>query len=184
VSAHDALLPPSPWLVRFSALVADGARVLDIACGQGRHSRWFAARGCRVVAVDRDADALDQLAAVDGVATLCADLEAQPWPFGEEAFDAVVVTNYLHRPLFPDLLRSLADDGVLLYETFARGNELYGKPSNPNFLLHDGELLTLVGSTLKVVAFEQGRIEAMLPAVVQRLAAVGRRRPWPSELQT
>lgn len=181
--AHDALLPPSRWVERFSALVADRARVLDIACGQGRHSRWFAARGCSVVAVDRDADALNRLAHIEGVATLCADLEAQPWPFGEGAFDAVVVTNYLHRALFPNLLHSLADDGVLLYETFARGNEVYGKPSNPDFLLNDGELLTLVGSTLMVVAFEQGRIEVPQPAVVQRLAAVGRRRPWPSELQ-
>jgi SAM-dependent methyltransferase len=182
VIANDALLPPSTWVVRFSALVADGATVLDIACGQGRHSRWFAARGCRVVAVDRDADALDRLAAVAGVATLCADLEAQPWPFAEGAFDAVVVTNYLHRALFPDLLRSLTDDGVLLYDTFARGNEMYGKPSNPDFLLSDGELLTLVGNTLIVVAFEQGRIDVGRPAVVQRLVAVGRSRPWPSEL--
>jgi SAM-dependent methyltransferase len=182
VSAHDTLLPPSRWVARFSTLVADGARVLDVACGQGRHSRWFAARGCRVVAVDRDTAALERLASVAGVTTVGADLEAHAWPFEGEKFDAIVVTHYLHRALFPDLLRALNDDGVLLYETFARGNEAYGKPSNPDFLLSDGELLTVVGNSLIVVAFEQGRIEAERPAVVQRLAALGRRRPWPPPL--
>jgi len=182
MSVHDASLPPSRWVVRFSALVADGARVLDVACGQGRHSRWFAARGCRVVAVDRDTAAFDQLAAVAGVTPVSADLEAHPWPFEGEKFDAIVVTHYLHRALFPDLLRALADDGALIYETFAGGNEAYGKPSNPDFLLTDGELLTVVGRSLIVVAFEQGRIESRPPSVVQRLAAVGRRRRWPPGL--
>jgi SAM-dependent methyltransferase len=182
VSAHDELLQPSRWVVRFSTLIAEGARVLDVACGQGRHSRWFAARGCRVVAVDRDAAALDQLASVAGVTTVSADLEADSWPFEGEKFDAIVVTHYLHRALFPGLLGALADDGVLLYETFARGNEVYGKPSNPDFLLTDAELLSVVGNALVVVAFEQGRIEVERPAVVQRLAALGRGRPWPPEL--
>jgi SAM-dependent methyltransferase len=181
VSAQ-ASLPPSRWVVRFSALVADGARVLDVACGQGRHSRWFAARGCRVVAVDRDTAALDQLASVAGVTAVSADLEAHPWPFEGEKFDAIIVTHYLYRALFPSLLGALTDDGVLVYETFARGNEAYGKPSNPDFLLTDGELLTIVGRSLIVVAFEQGRIESEPPAVVQRLAAVGRRRSWPPQL--
>jgi SAM-dependent methyltransferase len=182
VSAHDTLLPPSRWVVRFSALVADGARVLDVACGQGRHSRWFAARGCRVVAIDRDAAALHRLGSVAGVTTVSADLEAHAWPFEGEKFDAIVVTHYLHRALFPELLRALADDGVLLYETFALGNEAYGKPSNPDFLLHDAELLDVVGNSLTIVAFEQGHIETEPPAVVQRLAALGRRRPWPPTL--
>ena len=180
----QASLPPSRWVVRFSALVADGARVLDVACGQGRHSRWFAARGCRVVAVDRDTAALDQLASVAGVTAVSADLEAHPWPFEREKFDAIIVTHYLHRALFPSLLRALADDGVLVYETFARGNEAYGKPSNPDFLLTEGELLTVVGRSLIVVAFEQGRIESEPPAVVQRLAALGRRHSWPPRLPT
>jgi SAM-dependent methyltransferase len=169
-------------VVRFSSLVADGARVLDVACGQGRHSRWFAARGCRVVAVDRDTAALDLLSSVAGVTAVSADLETQPWPFETEKFDAIIVTHYLHRPLFPSLLRALADDGVLVYETFARGNQAYGKPSNPDFLLTEGELLTLIDRTLIVVAFEQGRIESEPPVVVQRLAAVGRRRSWPPRL--
>ena len=184
MSARHASLSPSAWVVRFSALVAEGARVLDVACGQGRHSRWFAARGCQVVAVDRDAAALEGLAAVAGVTPVAADLEAHPWPFEGEKFDAIVVTHYLHRALFPNLLRALADDGALLYETFARGNEAYGKPSNPDFLLTDGELLAVVRGSLSVVAFEQGRIESEPPAVVQRLAAVGRRRAWPPELPT
>ena len=182
MSGHQASLSPSRWVVRFSTLVVAGARVLDVACGQGRHSRWFAARGCRVVAVDRDTAALDGLASVAGVTPVRADLETHPWPFDGEKFDAIVVTHYLHRALFPNLLQVLADDGVLLYETFARGNEAYGKPSNPNFLLADGELLTLVGRSLIVVAFEQGRIESAPPNVMQRLAAVGRRRPWPPDL--
>lgn len=184
MSAHDALFQPSRWVVRFSTLVAEGARVLDVACGQGRHSRWFAARGCRVVAVDRDSAALSQLASVAGVTTVSADLEASAWPFAGEKFDAIIVTHYLHRALFPDLLGALTDDGVLLYETFARGNEAYGKPSNPDFLLAESELLTVVGNALVVVAFEQGRIGGEQPAVVQRLAALGRRRPWPPELPT
>ena len=183
MSGH-ASLAPSRWVVRFSSLVADGARVLDVACGQGRHSRWFAARGCRVVAVDRDTAALDQLASVAGVTAVSADLEAHPWPFEREKFDAIIVTHYLHRALFPSLLRALADDGVLVYETFARGNEAYGKPSNPGFLLTEGELLTIIGRSLIVVAFEQGRIESEPPAVVQRLAALGRRRSWPPPLPT
>jgi SAM-dependent methyltransferase len=171
-----ASIAPSPWVVRFSALVQDGAKVLDVACGRGRHSRWFAARGCRVVAVDRDTAALGQLAGVPGVTTVHADLEGHRWPFETEKFDAIVVIHYLHRPLFPHLLASLADDGVLLYETFARGNEVYGKPSNPDFLLGDGELLTVVGGSLIVVAVEQGRIDGEAPAVMQRVAAGGRGR--------
>ena len=181
MSAHGSLAP-SRWVVRFSSLVANGGTVLDVACGQGRHSRWFAARGFRVVAVDRDTAALDRLASVDGVTAVSTDLEAQPWPFEREKFDAIIVTHYLHRALFPSLLRALADDGVLIYETFAHGNEVYGKPSNPDFLLTEGELLAVIGRSLIVVAFEQGCIESEPPAVVQRVAAVGRRRSWPPPL--
>lgn len=134
------------------------------------------------MAVDRDTAALDLLSSVAGVTAVSADLETQPWPFETEKFDAIIVTHYLHRALFPSLLRALADDGVLVYETFARGNQAYGKPSNPDFLLTEGELLTLIDRTLIVVAFEQGRIESEPPVVVQRLAAVGRRRSWPPRL--
>ncbi len=182
MTAHDANSSPSLWVRRFSGLVTEGGRVLDVACGRGRHSRWFAARGCRVVAIDRDSAALDELAAVARVTPIAVDLEAGAWPFEGEKFDAVIVTNYLHRALFPHLLRTLAGDGVLLYETFARGNEAYGKPSNPEFLLDEAELLGVVGDSLSIVAFEQGRTELGRPAVVQRLAAVGRGRAWPPDL--
>jgi len=176
-------LTPSPWITRFAPLVAPGARVLDLACGRGRHARYFAARGCRVVAVDRDAAALATLAGEPAIAARCEDLEQGVWPLAGERFDAIVVTNYLHRPLFPHLRAALAPDGVLLYETFAHGNEAYGRPSNPDFLLAPSELLAAGGEGLLVVAFEQGLLAAPAPgAVVERLAAVGTKRRWPPAL--
>lgn len=175
---------PSPWVVRFAHLVPRGARVLDVACGRGRHARFFAARGCRVLAVDRDAEALAALAGVAGVESRAVDLERGAWPLPGLRFDAIVVANYLHRPLFPHFAAALEPDGALLCETFARGNEAFGRPSNPDFLLEPGELLRLVDGWLAVVAFEQGRIAWNgRPAVVQRLAGVGARRPWPSALE-
>ncbi len=174
---------PSPWILRFAHLVPAGARVLDLACGRGRHARLFAARGCSVLAVDRDAEALATLAGVDGVECRELDLERRMQPLAGEHFDAIVVTHYLHRPLFPHLLEVLADDGALLYETFARGNEAYGRPANPDFLLAPGELLRQVRGHLTPVAFEQGRLTgAEGQAVVQRLAAVGGGRAWPTPL--
>jgi SAM-dependent methyltransferase len=179
---HAHSLVPSRWVERFSPLVAAGSRVLDVACGRGRHTRFFAARGCRVVAVDRDDAALATLAGVAGVLPVAADLENEPWPFDADRFDAVVVTNYLHRALFDPLLQAVRGDGVLFYETFAVGNDAYGKPSNPDFLLAQGELLTVVGDKLTIIAFEQGTVDANPPAVLQRLAAVGRERKWPQPL--
>jgi len=163
---------PSPWVVRFAGLVAPGGRVLDLACGSGRHARWFAARGHPVEAVDRDAAALAALGDVAGVNTRVADLEGGPWPYFGQAFDAIVVTNYLYRPLLPQLINCLEGGGVLIYETFMAGNELFGKPSNPAFLLRSGELLEGVRNRLTVVAYEQGRVEVPRPAVVQRICAV------------
>jgi len=181
--APPGALAPSPWIVRFAPLVPAHARVLDLACGTGRHSRLFAARGCRVLAVDRDAVALAALAGVAGVETACVDLETGTWPLAGETFDAVVVANYLHRPLFPFLLASLAADGVLLYETFARGQEAFGRPSNPDFLLEPGELLRAVQGRLRVVACEEGRVDdGARPAVVERIAAVGEGRTQPVPL--
>jgi SAM-dependent methyltransferase len=157
--------------------------VLDVAAGRGRQARLFASRGATVVAVDRDAAALAASAHVAGVTTRVADLETGTWPLAGETFDAVVVVHYLHRALFPHLVAALAADGVFLYETFAAGNEAYGRPTNPDFLLRPGELLAVVGDRLTVVAFEQGRIEmGDGPAVVQRIAAVGPRRTWPPSL--
>jgi SAM-dependent methyltransferase len=176
-------LTPSAWIERFAHLVPAGARVLDIAAGRGRQSRLFASRGARVIAVDRDAEALAASAHVPGIETRAADLEAAPWPFAGETFDAIVVVHYLHRGLFAPLLGSLARDGVLLYETFADGNEAYGRPTNPDFLLHEGELLERVRERLTVVAFEQGRVTiGDGHAVVQRIVAVGPMRRWPPSL--
>jgi SAM-dependent methyltransferase len=170
-SSHE-IQSPSAWVVRWAPLVRPGGDVLDLACGSGRHARHFAARGCRVLAVDRDEAALAALAGVTGVVTRVADLEGAPWPFATSSFDAIVVANYLHRPLFGHIVAALRPGGVLVYETFMAGNERFGKPSNPHFLLRPGELLELVQGWLEVVAFEQGTVEAPRPAVVQRLCAV------------
>ena len=161
---------PSPWVQRWSALVPAGATVLDVACGSGRHTRWFAARGARVTALDRDAAALDALRYV-AAGIVAADIEAGPWPLAGRQFDAVVVTHYLWRALLPTLVASVDAGGVLIYETFARGNEAFGKPSNPDFLLAPGELLDALGGGLGIVAYEEGVRDAP-PRCVQRIAAL------------
>jgi hypothetical protein len=165
-------LTPSPWVARFAALVPPGGTVLDLAAGAGRHTRFFRARGHPVVAVDRDVTNLADLAGDPRVEIVPADLEGgTAWPLGPRRFAAVVVTNYLHRPLFPALIASVASGGVLIYETFARGNERFGKPSNPEFLLRPGELLDAVRGRLRVVAYEDVEIDSPRPAMVQRIAA-------------
>lgn len=178
-SMHSEPAAPSRWIARFSPLIPPGARVLDLACGHGRHSRFLAERLCDVVAIDSDVQALAALAGTPRVTTIAADLEAGPWPLSGERFDAIVVANYLHRPLFPKLLDALTADGALLYETFAAGNAAYGRPSNPDHLLTDAELLSLLQQRMTIVAFEQGRVDGARPAVLQRVAAVGRGRRWP-----
>jgi SAM-dependent methyltransferase len=170
----DGALAPSSWVKRWSHLVAQGGAVLDVAAGSGRHSRWFAARGHRVTALDRDAAALAMLADAKGVETVTADLEGgSPWPLPAKVrFAAVIVTNYLHRPLFARLIDTLAPGGVLICETFAAGNETVGKPSNPAFLLAPGELLDVVRPHLRVVAFQDGFLATPRAAFVQRICAV------------
>ena len=164
---------PSDWVIRWAHLVRPGGKILDLACGSGRHARFFAARGNFVTACDRDAVALAGLSAVHGVSVLEADLEdGSPWPFSGLQFDAVVVTNYLHRPLFPAIAAALSPGGVLIYETFVLGNERYGRPSNPRFLLERDELLRAFGHDLVVVAYEQGRTNRAKPALIQRLCAL------------
>ena len=169
--SHHALAP-SEWVQRWSHLVAPGGSVLDVACGRGRHLRWFAQAQHPVTGVDKSAEAID--AATHFGEAVQADIESSPWPLMADGqprqFDAVVVTNYLWRPLFPIIRQSLAADGVLIYETFAVGNETVGKPSRADFLLQPGELLRLCDG-LRVVAFEDGFLAS--PArFVQRIAAV------------
>jgi SAM-dependent methyltransferase len=162
---------PSEWIRRFAPLVAPGGRVLDVACGGGRHTRLFVERGCTVVAVDREPRLEPDLLSNARVHLRVADLEQGPWQLDGERFDAIVVTNYLHRPLFPHLLAALAPRGVLLYETFAAGNAAFGKPGNPSFLLAPRELLDAFAA-LRVIAFEDGYEETPRPAMVQRIAAM------------
>lgn len=164
---------PSRWVRQWAHLVAADGAVLDVASGAGRHARFFASLGHPVTTIDRDAAALNALADEPLVTTVMADIENAPWPLAADAqFAAVVVTNYLHRPLFPQLIRSLAPGGVLVYETFAQGNERVGKPSNPAFLLAPGELLDVVRARLRVVAFQDGFVAQPRPAYVQRICAI------------
>jgi SAM-dependent methyltransferase len=166
---YHALATPSNWVETHAGLVRSGGDVLDIAAGGGRHSRFFAARGHRVVAVDRDVSALGDIAGVEPVQ---ADLEdGSPWPLGGRRFAGIVVTNYLYRPLFPALIAALEEGGALIYETFAAGNGKYGKPDNPDFLLRDNELIERLAGPLVVVAYEHRYTDAPKPAIVQRAAA-------------
>ncbi len=162
---------PSVWVRRFAGLIVPGGRVLDMACGRGRHSRYLAGLGLHVEAVDRDAEALAALSGVPRVRATLADIEGGPWPYAGESFDGIVVTNYLHRPLLSVLRDSLLQSGVLIYETFAAGNERYGRPSNPEFLLQPGELLDVCRG-LHVIAYEDLYLKVPKPAMVQRICAV------------
>ncbi len=163
-------MQPSPWVTRFSNLIHADMRVLDLACGAGRHGRLFLDKGCPVWFVDQNIDKLADLSNQDHAHLLQKDLEnGQDWSFETAAFDAIVVTNYLYRAHLSDMLNSLKPDGVLIYETFGLGNEKFGRPRNPDFLLKPGELLTLVQDRLSVVAYEHG-IDG--EKVVQRICAV------------
>jgi SAM-dependent methyltransferase len=177
--AAHAMSPPSAWIARWSPLLRPGSTVLDVACGSGRHLQWFAERGHTVCGVDRDIAAAQ--AQVPGAQLVEADIENGPWPLvgpaGLRQFDAVVVTNYLWRPLLPTLLQSLAPGGLLLYETFAAGHASVGRPARPDFLLQPGELLQLC-SHLQVVAYENGFLDHP-PRFVQRVAAFAPALPVP-----
>jgi SAM-dependent methyltransferase len=163
----------SPWVRRFAGLIPAGGSVLDLAAGGGRHTRFLLRLGHRVTAVDRDVSALADLQYQFRLVILTADLEdGGPWPLGDRRFDGVVVTNYLHRPLLPDIVASVASGGCLIYETFAVGNERFGKPRNPDFLLRPGELLEAVRGKLAILAYEDLEMAEPKPAVVQRIAAV------------
>ncbi len=171
MSNNHNLSDPAPWVVKHIERFPTGGSVLDVACGRGRHTRLLLAKGFRVTAVDIDVSGLEDIADNPNLGVIEADLELHGWPFGGLAFDGIVVTNYLHRPQFPDLVECLASGGVLIYETFAVGNEKYGRPSNPEYLLRDGELRDFFARHLDVVAYEQA-IDTDPPAVKQRLCAV------------
>lgn len=173
MNSHSYQDQPSAWIKRFMPLIPADGEVLDLACGAGRHARALAASGHSVLAVDRDAEALKNVVA-NGITALQVELEHGNWPFAPNRFAAIVVTNYLHRPLFPHILNSLASQGILIYETFSQGNGRFGKPSNPDFLLMPGELLSLVQAScsMRVVAFEDGYVVMPKPAMVQRICAI------------
>jgi SAM-dependent methyltransferase len=177
---HGAVAEPSAWVARWLRPLAAGARVLDFAAGSGRHARFAAALGARVLAVDRDAAALAGLreppsrrgGEAGRIETAVLDLEAGPWQLEPAAYDAVIVTNYLFRPRLALVCGLLAPGGLLVYETFALGNEAYGKPSNPDYLLREGELLERARHAgLTVLGYESGYCESPKPAIVQRLCA-------------
>ena len=159
---------PSPWVTGFAHLLPAGGHVLDLACGGGRHLRWLVQHGFKVTGVDRDVDAVEPLRATAEI--IVADLEGAPWPLGDRRFDGIVVTNYLWRALLPRIAAALAPGGVLIYETFADGQEHFGRPSRPEFLLARGELLRAFAD-LQVVAFEEG-LEADPDRCVQRIVAL------------
>lgn len=167
------MIAPSAWVVCHLQRVATGGRILDLACGRGRHARLAAAAGHPVLAVDRDAAALAALDGVPGIAVRCADLEGESWPLAGEAFAGIIVTNYLWRPRLAQLCALLAPGGVLIYETFMAGNEAYGKPSNPDFLLHSRELRTVAAAAgLREIAFLEGYAEEPQPSMRQAICAV------------
>ncbi|MBI1943778.1 MAG: class I SAM-dependent methyltransferase [Betaproteobacteria bacterium] len=161
---HD-IVPPSAWVVRWAPRITHGT-VLDVACGRGRHAKLFLERGLKVVAIDRKPQD------IPGARFVQADLEdGSPWPLPGEKFEGIVVTNYLYRPLLSIVNDSLAGNGILIYETFMVGNERFGRPSNPEFLLHPGELLEAFRG-LRVLGFEEGEVSEPKPALIQRLCAV------------
>jgi len=184
-SRHLRITEPSPWVRRFAPLAPEGGPVLDLASGNGRHGRFFLGRGHPIVAVDRDVSALKDLASqppapgAPGAEIIEADLETGDpvfdgkGPLAGRTFAAIVVVNYLYRPLMKGLIGALKPGGVLIYETFARGNERFQKPRNPDHLLKSGELLRLCEGRLQVVAYEHGLVEAAeIPGVKQRISAV------------
>lgn len=153
-----------------------GGTVLDVACGGGRHLRLALAAGHPVAGIDRDTSALADLSKNDRVRIIAADLETgAPFPLQGEKFAGVIVTNYLWRPILPDIVAAVADNGMLIYETFGSGHQ--GRPSRPEFLLNPGELIQAVAGRLTVIAFENVR-RGEPHRVVQRIAAVGPAHPW------
>lgn len=173
----STLAAPSDWVKRHAELIPQGGRALDLACGAGRHTRWLLAQGFSVLAVDRNLAGLADLRGHAALELRELDLETTDWPLTEERLQAVVVSNYLHRPHLARLIDCLTPDGVLIYSTFASGNEAFGRPRNPDFLLQPGELRRIFSPALHVVAFAEGETTEPRPAVRQSICAVGPKHP-------
>ena len=169
--------PPSRWVQRFAPRIPVEGTALDVAAGGGRHTRYLRSLGYRVVSADIDVSKLEDLAGDERVRILETDLEGARWPFAEQSFDGVVVTNYLYRPHLPELVASVAPAGALIYESFARGNEKHGRPRNPDFLLRPGELRDLCASQMEIIAYEECFEADPRPAVRQRICATKGRSP-------
>ena len=163
---------PSPCVVEYAPLIRNGGRVLDLACGHGRHAIWLAKQGYQVDAVDRDAEALAGMQGMPNINISIADIEVGNWPASDQRYDGIVVSRYLFRPLLTKLAAMLNPDGVLIYETFMLGNERYGRPSNPDYLLQPDELKTVYAPLLKIYAFEQGKVDNPVAAMTQRICAI------------
>lgn len=163
---------PAPWIQRFAATLPAHSHVLDLACGTGRHTRLLLDRGHHVTAVDRDLSGVRDLEANPRISLHAIDLEREVWPFTHGRFDSVVVCNYLHRPLLSFIAQAVTPGGILLYSTFARGNEQFGPPRNPDFLLQDNELLFFASAGFTVHAFEHGHVDTPRPALRQSLYAI------------
>ena len=179
LATHILTSDPSPWVSRFIPLIAPGGLVLDLAAGGGRHGRLLIDNGFQTVFIDHNTNALKDLVKVDNAKIINADLETGTDPFSSSgplyamSFDAIVVANYLYRPLFASLINALTKGGVLIYETFALGNEKFARPRNPDHLLRNGELLKEIDGKLQIIAYEHGRVDiADIPGVKQRICAI------------
>ncbi len=165
----------SAWVRRHVGRITPASSILDLACGSGRHTRYLANLGHHVTALDIDLSGVTDLTNDDMIELVEHDLENSPWPFSGRHFHGIVVTNYHHRPLYPNLAAALAHQGTLIYATFASGNEQFGRPGNPDFLLKPGELINSFATDLRIVAYDHGRVEAPRPAIRQRLCAIRNR---------
>lgn len=164
-------LPPSNWVKRFAKKIDKNGKVLDLACGQGRHTSLMLSLGYTTVAADINLSGIDSLNKHKNLELMQVDLEQDPWPFEKKAFSGIIVTNYLHRPLFKNILSALTPNGILIYETFADGNQEYGHPQNANYLLKRGELILKVFPELTILAYEDLIVQKPRPAAVQRVCA-------------